>query len=77
MGRRGYCIPEVVLRSIIQLLSTTDLPVKQIAQKTFCEPNIVASVNRRFQIRGLTLNRDRGLKQAETPDPPPEGIQLS
>ena len=59
MGRQEYFVAETTLRNIIEMLSNTDLPVKQIAQCTSCAANLVVSVNRRFQIRVVTLDRDR------------------
>jgi hypothetical protein len=38
MGGQGYFVPETTVRNIIEMLSTTDLPVKQIAQCTSCDP---------------------------------------
>jgi hypothetical protein len=63
MGRQEYIVPETTLRNVIQMLSSTDLPVKQIAQHTSCDTNIVVSINRRFQIRVLTLNSDHASKE--------------
>ena len=63
MGREGYIVPEETLRSIIQMLSSTDLPVKEIADRTSCNQHIVVSINRRFQVRLFTLARRQEPKQ--------------
>ena len=64
MNRMGYIVPEATLRKVIQMLCSTDLPMKQIALHTFCSQNIVVSINRRFQLRVVPLRRDEREKSA-------------
>lgn len=64
MNRMRYFVPEATLRKVIQMLWTTDLSMKQIAQHTFCSQNIVVSINRRFQVRVVPLRHDEREKSA-------------
>jgi hypothetical protein len=51
MEEREKSLDEGVVGRIIQLLSSTRLTVFEIAERTACSRNVVASINRRFQIR--------------------------
>jgi len=51
MGGQGQYFSEKQLRRITQLLSSTDMTIKEIAERMSCSRSIVASINRKFQLR--------------------------
>jgi len=51
MGSQGQYFSEKQVRRITQLLSSTDMTIKEIAERMACSRSIVASINRKFQLR--------------------------
>ena len=51
MNSKGRYFSEEMVRRIVQLLSTTDMTVKEIAERVSCSPNAIGVVNRKYQIR--------------------------
>ena len=51
MGSQGQYFSEKQLRRIRQLLSSTDMTIKEIAERMSCSRTTVVSINRRFQLR--------------------------
>ena len=59
MGTQGRYLSEETVYRIIQLLSTTDMTIHEIAERMSCGANAVGSVNRKFQIRQYEGLRSR------------------
>jgi hypothetical protein len=51
MGRQGQLVDENTVRRIAKLLASTDMTIMEIAQRMCCSSSLVASINRRQQIR--------------------------
>ena len=51
MGSQGQYFSEKQLRRIRQLLSSTDMTIKEIAEPMSCSRTTVSSINRKFQLR--------------------------
>ena len=51
MGGQGQYFSEKKLRRITQLLSSTDMTIKEIAERMSCSRTTVSSINRKFQLR--------------------------
>ena len=51
MGRQGQLVDENTVRRIVKLLASTDMTIMEIAQRMACSPSLVASINRKQQIR--------------------------
>ena len=51
MARQGFCLSDGELRRIVVLLTSTDMTMKQIAQRMRCSASTVASINRKRKIR--------------------------
>ena len=55
MGTQGFLVSENTILNILQMLASTQLSIKEIAQQACSSQNLVVSVNRRFQIRVVSL----------------------
>jgi predicted transcriptional regulator len=51
MARQGYALSEQEVRKILQLLSTTDMSIGDIAKRMGCSHSVVVSINRKFKVR--------------------------
>ncbi len=51
MSVKGVWLSEEPVRRTIQLLSTTEMTIQQIAQCMGCNRSVVLSINRKYQIR--------------------------
>jgi hypothetical protein len=51
MGKRDCTLSETDIRRMVALLFTTDLTIAAIAERMSCSRSVVASVNRKFQVR--------------------------
>ncbi|PYS04926.1 MAG: hypothetical protein DMG15_22950 [Acidobacteria bacterium] len=51
MGGQGQYFSEKKVRRITQLLSSTDMTIKEIAERMSCSRTTVSSINRKFQLR--------------------------
>ena len=51
MGRQGCNLSEVKIRTIIQLLASTDMQISDIAERMGCSRSLVVAINRRYEIR--------------------------
>jgi len=79
MARQGYSLSEREIRTIVHLLSETDLGAGAIAERMGCSKTTVMAVNRRFYIRDYGNHRNtwrvrlikpgrkrRGLREPQT-----------
>ncbi len=57
MARKGCVLTEAEIRKIVYLLSQTDLPNRNIAERMGCSKSSIVSINRRFQIRDYSNHR--------------------
>ena len=67
MGVKGRRLSDEAILRIVQLLSSTDIPIKEIAERSSCSRSVVVSINRKFQVRryaGLRSNWLRGEEQS-------------
>jgi predicted DNA-binding protein YlxM (UPF0122 family) len=51
MPKQGRVFTDEQLRRIVNLLSTTDLAIPQIAERMQCSRSAVVAINRKFGIR--------------------------
>jgi hypothetical protein len=57
MAGQGHVMPVETIRQVIQLLSSTEMTVSEIAAQMSCSKSTIISINRRFQVR--PYNRQR------------------
>ncbi len=55
--RQGVRFTEPQLQRIIALLTTTDMPIPQIAKRMQCSRSAVISINRKYAIRDYAGRR--------------------
>jgi hypothetical protein len=53
----GYIMSQESIEQIIELLTSTEMTVSEIAECMFCSRGAVLSINRRFQVRRLITGR--------------------
>lgn len=63
MSVQGRPLSDDAVRRIVQLLSSTDMAIKDIAVRFSCSRSAVASINRRFQIRRYSGLRSSWLNE--------------
>jgi hypothetical protein len=51
MAGQGRYMPVESIRRVIHLLSSTEMTLKEIAERMSCSRSVVVSINRKFQIR--------------------------
>ena len=51
MARQGCALQETEVRRIVNLLSSTDMTIQQIAERLSCSRSAVVAINRKFQVR--------------------------
>ncbi len=54
---QGTFLSENEIQRIILLLKTTELPIRDIAERMRCSRSAIAAVNRRYQIRNYSGKR--------------------
>jgi IS30 family transposase len=57
MGRQGRHLREDELRRIESLLSSTDMTVRQIAERMQCSHSAITAINRKSKIRNYAGRR--------------------
>ena len=65
MARQGCFLSESEIRRIINLLSTTDITIADIAERMQCSRSAVASLNRKFQVREYLGRRSHWTLQTQ------------
>ena len=56
MARQGFALQDVEIRNIISLLTSTEMSILEIAQRTGCNRSTIVAINRKFRVRDY-LNR--------------------
>lgn len=51
MAGQGLYISSEQIRKIVNLLSSTDMTVNEIAERMSCSRGAIATINRKFQVR--------------------------
>ena len=51
MGVSGRSFPDETVRRVIELLSSTDMTIEEIAKRMSCCRNTILGINRKFRIR--------------------------
>ena len=51
MARQGKHFSTEEVHKIVYLLSSTDMDVRQIAERMQCSRSVIVSINRKFQVR--------------------------
>jgi hypothetical protein len=62
MAGQGYSMAQERVQRIIDLLSSTEMSVAEIAERMACSRSVVIAINRRFQVRDYSGFRTRWLK---------------
>jgi DNA-binding MurR/RpiR family transcriptional regulator len=66
MSGQGRFFSDETLRRIIHLLASTDMTIKEIAERMVCSRSAVVSINRKFQIRSYAGLRSRWRTEGNT-----------
>jgi len=59
MARQGQFFDHEEIKRIISLLATTDMSIKEIAERMCCTRNAIAAINRKYRIRNYNGGRAR------------------
>jgi hypothetical protein len=59
MAKQGCALPDVQVRKILSLLSSTNLTLPEIAQRIGCSRSTVVTINRKFQVRIYAGSRSK------------------
>jgi len=57
MSKQGCALPDIQVRKIQWLLSTTSMSLPDIAERIGCSRSTVVTINRKFQIRNYGGSR--------------------
>jgi DNA-binding CsgD family transcriptional regulator len=61
---QGRYMPVERIRQVIHLLTSTEMTVKEIAERMSCSRSVVRSINRKFQIREYNGRRSRWVNES-------------
>ena len=59
MSKQGCALPEIQVRKIQSLLSSTSMSLPEIAQRIGCSRSTVVTINRKYQIRNYAGSRSK------------------
>jgi len=59
MARKGQFFDHEEIDRIISLLATTDMSIKEIAERMACTGNAISAINRKYRIRNYNGGRAR------------------
>jgi hypothetical protein len=59
MSKQGCALPDIQVRKIQLLLSSTSMSLPEIAQRIGCSRSTVVTINRKFQIRNYAGSRSK------------------
>jgi hypothetical protein len=62
MAGQGQAMPVESVRQVIHLLTSTEMTVKEIAERMSCSTSVVHSINRKFQLRAYNGQRSSWMK---------------
>lgn len=51
MSRQGCALADSEIRTILNLLGSTDIPIPAIAERMGCSRSAIVAINRKFQVR--------------------------
>ena len=51
MSRQGYALQEAEIQRIVHLLSSTDMTIPEIAQRSGYSRSTIVAINRKFAVR--------------------------
>jgi DNA-binding CsgD family transcriptional regulator len=69
-------MPVERIRQVIHLLTSTEMTVKEIAERMSCSRSVVLSINRKFQIREYNGRRSRWVNESRKSARQREVLQL-
>jgi len=69
MPKQGRVFTDEQLRRILNLLSTTDMSIPQIAERMQCSRSAVVSINRKYAIRDYAGRRSTWVQLDHEPRP--------
>jgi len=69
MSKQGCALPDIQVRKIQLLLSSTSMSLPEIAQRIGCSRSTIVTINRKYQIRHYAGSRS---KWALAPEQKPE-----
>ena len=76
MAGQGHAMPVESIRQVIHLLTSTEMTVKEIAERMSCSRSVVLSINRQFQIRAYNGRRSRWVNESRKSARQREVLQL-
>ena len=59
MSKQGCALPDIQVRKIQSLLSSTSMSLPEIAQRIGCSRSTVVTINRKYQIRNYAGSRSK------------------
>jgi hypothetical protein len=59
MSKQGCALPDIQVRKIQSLLSSTSMSLPEIAQRIGCSRSTVVTINRKYQIRHYAGSRSK------------------
>jgi len=59
MSKQGCALPDIQVRKIQMLLSSTSMSLPEIAERIGCSRSTVVTINRKFQIRNYAGSRSK------------------
>lgn len=57
MARQGCALQEMEIRRIVGFLASTEMTIKEIAERTGCSRSTIIAINRRFGVRDYAGHR--------------------
>ena len=76
MAGQGHVMPVESIRQVVHLLSSTEMTIKEIAERMSCSRNVVVSINRKFQIRAYKGRRSGWVNESQKSASQREVLQL-
>ena len=76
MAGQGRYMPSESIRQVVHLLSSTEMTVKEIAERMSCSSSVVHSINRKFQVRAYKGRKSRWVNESQKSASQREVFQL-
>jgi DNA-binding CsgD family transcriptional regulator len=76
MAGQGHAMPVESIRQVIHLLTSTEMTVKEIAERMSCSSSVVHSINHKFQIRAYNGRKSRWVNESRKSARQREVLQL-